>query len=337
MRLEDYDFHLPPELIAKHPTERREDSRLLVVDRKQQKITHHAFKELPTFFTSGDLVVRNISKVIPARFYIPTPAGGKIEILLLHPLENNLEWLALAKPGKKLRKISEVFHQGAELHIQPKEEGFFQIRFVLQNEKELLEWLDKNGEVPLPPYLKRRAESQDRHRYQTLYAQSAGSVAAPTAGLHFSEAILKELQTNGIAFSDVTLHVGYGTFAPLTEKELGEKKLHRERFSVPEGLMTEIADRIQKKQKVLAVGTTTLRALESAIRMGNEGFTDLFIQPGDPIYFQGSLLTNFHLPQSSLLLLVSAFAGRELIQEAYQQAISEGYRFYSFGDAMLIL
>lgn len=325
MKTGDFHYDLPPELIATHPTQRREDSRMLVVDVARGTWEHRLFREFPSFVTPDDVVVLNNSKVIKARLPMPEGSG---EVLLVEPVEESdpLRWWALVRPGRKWRVGQEQSIAGTTARV-------LEIR---HNGERLLEFaqppdLEHYGEIPLPPYLHRAAEADDAERYQTVYAQAAGSVAAPTAGLHFTPEILQRLPH---AF--VTLHVGPGTFSPVKVEEVSEHRMHEERYE----LRAETIAAMEKARRVFAVGTTVVRVLESQPSgplVAHRGRTSIFIYP--PFNFQriDALLTNFHLPGSTLLMLVSALAGRELILAAYAEAVREKYRFFSYGDCMLLL
>jgi S-adenosylmethionine:tRNA ribosyltransferase-isomerase len=325
-RLSDYQYDLPPDLIADRPTERREQSRMLVLDRTAGTITHRQFADFPSYLSLADLVVLNDSRVIPARLH---DATGKIEILLLEK-KSPLCWTAMVRPGKKMRIGAIVDVAGTQATvIEIFEDGTRLLEFASPPD------LDRHGEMPIPPYFHRAADAQDKERYQTVYARDPGSVAAPTAGLHFTEEILSSLPH---AF--LTLHVGAGTFQPVKSEDLSEHRMHCEHYTLP----AETADRInaakQQSGRIIAIGTTTTRVLESQPSgelTATSGSTKIFIHP--PYQFQkvDALLTNFHLPGSTLLMLVSALACRDFILEAYAEAIRERYRFFSYGDCMLIL
>ncbi len=324
MRTEDFFYELPEELIAKHPTRRREDSRMLVVDVAKGCWYHRAFRDFPTFVGREDLVVLNNSRVIKAR--LPLAGGG--EALLIEPVEetNRRRWWALVRPGRKWRLGMEQSVGGTTARVvEIRENGERLLEFAREPDCE------HYGEIPLPPYLHREAEAEDEERYQTVYATQAGSVAAPTAGLHFTPEILSRLPH---AF--VTLHVGPGTFLPVKAEDVSQHTMHEERYE----LLPENAQAIEKAARVFAVGTTVVRVLESqppGPLRAHRGRTAIFIHP--PFTFQrlDALLTNFHLPCSTLLMLVAALAGRELILEAYADAVREKYRFFSYGDCMLLL
>ena len=324
--LSDYQYDLPPDLIADRPAERRQDSHMMVVNRTERTITHHQFTEFPNFLNPKDLLVLNDSRVIPARLH---DATGKIEMLLLEK-RDALHWTAMVHPGRKMRIGATVEVAGTKVTVTGiEDDGTRLLEFAVPPD------LEQHGEMPIPPYFHREADESDRERYQTVYAQEPGSVAAPTAGLHFTPEILSSLPH---AF--VTLHVGAGTFQPVKSEDLSAHQMHRELYTLP----PETAARINKTKKdggrIFAVGTTTTRVLESQScgdLAGTSGTTEIFIRP--PYQFQriDALLTNFHLPGSTLLMLVSAFAGYEFIREAYEEAIREKYRFFSYGDCMLIL
>jgi S-adenosylmethionine:tRNA ribosyltransferase-isomerase len=314
MRSSELDYELPQELIAQHPPERRDASRLLVHDRASGETRHRRFDELPTELADGTLVVVNDTRVLPARLRLERPGGGEAEVLLLERLGENGTWEALARPSRKLRPGQQL---GPVELLEPLGEGRWRLR--LEGEPA--------GEAPLPPYI--REPLADPERYQTVYARSDGSAAAPTAGLHFTPELLAALDVER-----VTLHVGLDTFRPLAAETLEEHELHSERYDVEPAAW----ERIRAAERVLAVGTTTVRVLESLARGAPlSGRTDLFITPGFEFRRADALLTNFHLPRSTLLALVMAFAGVEETRRLYRLAIEERYRFYSFGDAMLLL
>ncbi len=330
-----YSYDLPPELIAKHPLAERSASRLLVVHRKSGKLEDRQFTDLPEYFEAGDCLVLNNTKVIPARLYGQRPGlPGKIEILLVRRLgETGLRWEALVRPGRKLPVDARVIlSERLEARIVAAHEGGLREVELLGEDVEAE--LERVGHVPLPPYLQRPDEVEDRQRYQTVFAKYAGSSAAPTAGPHFTPEILVRCPSR----AEVTLHVGLGTFQPLTEEHLRTGKLHSEYYEVG----AEAAATINAARRVICVGTTSVRTVESAALRGlplqeQSGDTQLFIRPGFEFRVTGAMVTNFHLPESSLLMLVSAFAGYELTMEAYRHAVRERYRFFSYGDAMLIL
>jgi S-adenosylmethionine:tRNA ribosyltransferase-isomerase len=313
MKRSELEYSLPPELIAQHPAERRDESRLLVYDRASGDVRHRVFRELPEEI-GGELVVVNDTRVVPARLRLQRPGGGDAEVLLLEPLNGAGEWEGLARPTKKLREGQRL---GPVELIEHLGEGRWRLRLNG----------DPAGEAPLPPYITEPLD--DPQRYQTVYAEREGSAAAPTAGLHFTPELLGRLEVER-----VTLHVGLDTFRPVTVDDLDEHPIHTERYSVEPAVW----ERIRAADRVLAVGTTTVRVLETLAARGSlEGRTDLFITPGFEFRRVDALVTNFHLPASTLLALVMAFAGIEETRRLYELAIEERYRFYSFGDAMLIL
>ncbi|MCS6956992.1 MAG: tRNA preQ1(34) S-adenosylmethionine ribosyltransferase-isomerase QueA [Aquificaceae bacterium] len=334
MRVEDFDYHLPEHLIAKYPAQPRHSARLMVLERKSQKIRHDIFWNLPLYLQEGDLLVFNNSKVLPARIYGRKPTGGKVEVLLTDYITRE-EWQALIG-GKGIREglkvyVAEDFQIEVLEHI---EESRFRVRLISENP---LKALDKYGRIPIPPYLKREEEPIDRIYYQTVFAQVEGSVAAPTASLHFSEELLKRLDEYRIKRTFITLHVSYGTFKPVKAERIELHQVDPEYVRVSEEAVGIIKETKEKGKRVVAVGTTVVRALETAGFEPFEGWTDLYIYPGYNFKVVDALITNFHLPKSSLLFLVCAFGGREFVLKAYNEAVKEGYRFYSYGDGMLIL
>ncbi|MCS7220075.1 MAG: tRNA preQ1(34) S-adenosylmethionine ribosyltransferase-isomerase QueA [Anaerolineae bacterium] len=340
MRTADFDYELPPELIAQTPIEPRDSSRLLVVHRKSGAFEHRVFRDLGDYLRPGDLLVCNDSRVIPARLHGRKPTGGRVEVLLLARRDERI-WQALMR-GKGLRPGARVYIEDAEgsevavaTIVAEEADGARTIEF----DRPITPLLPQVGEVPLPPYI--HEPLRDPERYQTVYARVAGSVAAPTAGLHFTPELIARLQAMGVGFAFVTLHVGLGTFRPVQAEEVEAHQMHAEWAM----LSAEVAEQIRATRsaggRCVAVGTTVVRVLETAALRGElapfSGWTDLFITPGFSFQVVDAMITNFHLPRSTLLMLVSAFAGRELILRAYQEAIRLRYRFYSFGDAMLLL
>ena len=339
MKTSDFDYELPPEYIAQSPIEPRDASRLLVLDRVSGSVSHAKFYEIGKFLHPADLLVVNETRVIPARLYgHKRPTGGRVEILLLNRREPLIWEVLVGGKGLEAGKKAEI-ESGPDAEILEVLEG---PRRLLRFQEPIEPYLQVAGHVPLPPYIRKPLEEPER--YQTIYAKRPGSAAAPTAGLHFTQRLIAELKEKGINFTTVTLHIGLDTFAPVTEENPEEHRIHTEWCQVP----SQAADTINRTHasggRIIAVGTTTVRALESAARIASEdalvvpfvGPTDLFILPGHRFRAVAAMITNFHLPRSTLLLLVSAFAGRENIMNAYRIAIDEGYRFYSFGDAMLI-
>ncbi|HUI56259.1 MAG TPA: tRNA preQ1(34) S-adenosylmethionine ribosyltransferase-isomerase QueA [Bryobacteraceae bacterium] len=352
MNLADFDYHLPAELIAQEALADRAASRMLVVYRAEGRWEDRRFREFPEFLRPGDCLVLNDSRVIPARLFgrregiRSLPIGksnpkrreylsGEVEVLLLRPVSaDGRDWEVLVRPGRKMR-VGERIRFPGELEAEVTSRGEFGERTVrFHGAGDLLDTFEKIGHVPLPPYIKRPDVAADRERYQTVYAREKGSVAAPTAGLHFTPEILEACRGRAAAVAYVTLHVGLGTFQPLHAERVEDGRLHAERYCITE----ESAAQMRASKRLVAVGTTSARTLESAWRSGEmSGETDIFIYPGFEFRAAGALLTNFHLPRTSLLLLVCAFAGTELTLAAYRHAVEEQYRFYSYGDCMLIV
>ena len=338
--VELYDYTLPQHLIAKYPASPRDSSRLMVLDRKRETIKHDRFYNLPQYLQEGDLLVINDTKVIPARLLGHKPTGGKVEVLLNRklPLENR--WLALVG-GKKIKPGLEVFiaEDLTAKVIRQVEGPLFEVE-LHSPDGNVMEKVFKYGKIPIPPYLEREEEPIDRERYQTVFAKKEGSVAAPTASLHFTDRVFKALEEKRVRVAFVTLHVGLGTFKPIKVRNILEHRVDPEYIEIPPETVEAIRETKQKGKRVIAVGTTVARTLETLALKGFKpfkGFTDLYIKPGHRFRVVDGLITNFHLPRSSLLVLVATFAGREFILRAYKEAVKEGYRFYSYGDAMLIL
>lgn len=338
MNLSDFAFELPDSLIATHPVSPRDHSRLLAVPLKSEVFSHYRFHELETLLRPGDLLVMNNTKVIPARLFGEDSGGRRFELFLLKPAATDpLRWKCLVRPGRKIKSSLQVFFpEGviAEVERHPDE---FEANFSRLPSGDFLSWLERHGLPPLPPYIKREAAAADVGNYQTVYARENGSVAAPTAGLHFTSELLEKLRARGIATAEVTLHVGYGTFSKIKVESLDEHVMHEENFSVPPGLIEKMTATKAAGNRVIAVGTTSLRALESLAEGKLSGSTRLFITPGYTFRWVDGLVTNFHLPKSTLFILVAAFMGLEKTRECYAEAVREKYRFYSYGDAMLIL
>ena len=342
MKTGDFDYELPPELIAQTPAEPRDSSRLMVVDRASGSIEHHTFRDLPRFLREGDVAVFNDSRVIPARLYGRSASGGRIELLLLRRIEPGV-WRALVRPGRRLRTGATfvVASGGSEvagevLYVQ--DDGSRTVRLADDGR------LDEIGVVPLPPYI--REPLTDSERYQTVYSRVAGSVAAPTAGLHFTPALLDELGDRGVELVFVTLHVGWDSFRPVSVEDVADHRMHAEQWELGPHAAAAISAAKREGRRVVSVGTTAVRLLEQAAAVSatdhdavapGDGWADLFIYPGYEFRVIDTLVTNFHLPRSSLLMLTSALAGRELVLRAYAEAVRQRYRFYSFGDAMLIV
>lgn len=339
MQLTDFDYHLPPERIAQHPIEPRDQSRLMVLNRKTETIEHRTFCDIIDYFEPGDTLVFNDTKVIPARLMgWKETTGAHIEVLLLKRLTGD-EWEVLVKPGKKA-KPGTVIKFGDELVCEVLRGTDFGGRIVRFSYEGIFEEiLDRLGEMPLPPYITEKLT--DKNRYQTVYAREEGSAAAPTAGLHFTTKLLDTLREKGVQCVFITLHVGLGTFRPVNVEEITEHHMHSEYYSISAEAAEVINLAKQEGRRVIAVGTTAVRTLETAAKNGRissgSGWTDIFIYPGYEYQIINALITNFHLPKSTLLMLVSALASREFILRAYELAVAKEYRFFSFGDAMLIL
>ena len=342
MKTSDFYYDLPKELIAQTPLEPRDSSRLLVLDREKQTLEHKHFYDIIDYLNEGDLLVANDSRVLPARIYgIKDETGAKVEFLLLKQVANN-RWETLCKPGKKA-KVGTKFSFGNGILratvVDVKDDGNRIVDFDC--EENFFTTLDKIGQMPLPPYI--TAELKDKERYQTVYSKELGSAAAPTAGLHFTKEMLKQLQEKGVDQAYVTLHVGLGTFRPVKEENVLEHKMHSEHYMLPAETVRKIEETKANGGRVIAVGTTTCRTLEAVATMNNgklvesDGYTDIFIYPGYTFKVLDGLITNFHLPESTLIMLVSAFLGYEKTMHAYEVAVQEQYRFFSFGDAMCIL
>ncbi len=338
MLLTDFDYDLPEERIAQTPIEPRNASRLMVLDPVKKTIAHQHFYNLGAFLMPGDLLVINDTRVIPARLIGHRPTGGKVEVFLLRRIDAN-DWEALVKPGKKARK-GDIVHFSDELSCEIIDHTDFGGRIVRFHYEGIFEEiLDRLGETPLPPYIHEKLA--DKERYQTVYSRVKGSAAAPTAGLHFTKEQLKELEVNGIKLGYVTLHVGLGTFRPVSVEKIEEHEMHEEYYSIPEATAQLIRETKAAGHRVIAVGTTSIRTLESAATgkgeiAGKSGTTNIFIYPGYDFKIVDAIVTNFHLPKSTLIMLISAFAGRKFVLDAYKTAVQEKYRFFSFGDAMYI-
>jgi len=328
----EFDYELPEELIAQAPLPERDASRLLLLPRRSGALQHRTIRELPGLLSPGDLLVVNDARVIPARLHgRKQGTGGKVELLLVEPL-GGADWLALGQSSKPLREGARVEVLGSSIEIvRVREGGELVVRLPLDGD-DLWRFLDEAGELPLPPYIRHAPGPADRERYQTIFARERGAVAAPTAGLHFTPALVEALRAQSIPVVPITLQVGPGTFLPVRVQRTEDHRMHRERYFVPE----ESARAIARAGRVIAVGTTALRTLEASEGRAGPGSTDLFISPGYQFRAIDGLLTNFHLPRSTLLMLVAAFAGLDRIREAYREAIREQYRFFSYGDAMLI-
>ena len=349
MDVRDFDFDLPAELIAQEPAAQRSAARLLHLDRSTGSIAHSTIGELPNLLQPGDVIVVNNTRVFPARLIgRRVPSGGAVECLLISRLETPSpgQWEALVHPGQKLKPGARVVFEGVHtLHAEILERRFFGrrvIRLWTDDGSAVDAAIDAIGHVPLPPYIKRGDTADDRDRYQTVFARSRGSVAAPTAGLHFTGPLLEALGARGVMVAEITLHVGYGTFQPVRVDRVEDHRLEPERYAIDDRAASLVNRALAEGRRVIAVGTTTTRTLEAVALahngriVGGEGATGLFIYPGFEFRVIRGLLTNFHLPRSSLLLLVAAFAGHDRVRDAYAAAIAARYRFYSYGDAMLI-
>ena len=342
MKIEEFDYHLPPSLIAQYPPPQRGETSLMLLQRQTGAIEHRAFGDIAQYLNPFDLLVMNNTRVLPARLIGRKETGGRVEMLLI-PSWNGIrgEWKALIKGGGKMKRGSRIrFEQGLEGEVGEVKDGIGKVSFFCQGE--VIDVLRKIGHVPLPPYIKRGDEALDRERYQTVFAERDGSIAAPTAGLHFTHALLQSLRENGVRIAMITLHVGIGTFTPVKARDLEDHIMEAEWIEISEETAREIEGTKARGRKVIAVGTTTTRALESfsngsgGVRPG-KGMTSLFIHPPYRFGVIDGLVTNLHLPKSTLVMLASAFAGKDLLMKAYQEGIRRKYRFYSYGDAMLIL
>ena len=335
MKLSDFDYNLPEELIAQYPSDKRDESRLLVLDKKSGKIEHTVFKDIINYLSPSDLLVLNDTLVFPARLIgRKKKTGGKVEVFLLREISQNRWEIIPHSAFRNPNSVDVVFGDG-ELECR-----IFEREAIFECNGDIYKMLEKYGKVPLPPYIKREANlSLDYERYQTVYAENRGAVAAPTAGLHFTKELLSNIEKKGVETAKVTLHVGYGTFKPVKAENIKEHKIEPEYYEIKESEAIKINNAVKSGKRIVAVGTTTVRTLESFTGEINaqNGYTSLFIYNGFNFRVTKSLLTNFHLPKSTLLMLVCAFAGRDMILYAYGEAIKKGYRFYSYGDAMLIV
>lgn len=339
MLLSEFDYDLPEDLIAQKPCEPRNHSRLLVVDKETGELEHRRFYELKEYLVPGDTLIFNDTRVIPARLFGSKATGGKVEVFLLTRKTGD-EWEVLVKPGKKA-KVGTVISFGEELSCEVIDHTDFGGRVVRFRFAGIFEEiLDRLGQTPLPPYIKE--ELTDKERYQTVYARERGSAAAPTAGLHFTQEMLAELKDRGVNLGFVTLHVGLGTFRPVNVETIEDHVMHREYYSVPEETAAMVNKAKSEGRRVIAVGTTAIRTLESVAKEkgkieAKSDWTEIFIYPGYAFKIVDAIITNFHLPKSTLLMLISAFSSKEVVFAAYEEAVKEKYRFFSFGDAMLIL
>jgi S-adenosylmethionine:tRNA ribosyltransferase-isomerase len=339
----DFDFELPPDLIAQEPPLERGESRMLLLDRESGAWRDSWFNQLPELLHEGDVLVLNDSRVIPARLFGARPGStGKVEVLLTEQL-SEWEWRALTRPARRMAVGQELAFTTPDVQLQATvmaagEFGERLLRFTPVDD--FFARLDELGHVPLPPYIHRQDQALDRERYQTIFARQRGSVAAPTAGLHFTPEVLERIRARGVVITYLTLHVGLGTFQPVRVPDVSEIRLHTERYSLPAKTAEEVNRAMLEDRRIVAAGTTTVRTLEHCAQIGrmepHSGTTNIFLSPGSRLNVVGALLTNFHLPQSTLLMLVSAFAGRDKTLTAYRHAVDAGYRFFSYGDCMFI-
>lgn len=348
MKLSEFKFDLPAGLIAQYPAENRDEARMMVVHRETGEIEHKVFKDILDYFDEGDTLVNNNTKVFPARLYgNKEKTGAKIEVFLLRELNAEMHlWDVLVDPARKIRVGNKLYFGENDLVAEVIDNTTSRgrtIRFLYDGEPErFYDIIDTLGETPLPRYIDRKVEETDRDRFQTIFAEHVGAVAAPTAGLHFTPQVLKRMEIKGVEVSPITLHIGLGTFRPVDVEDLTKHKMDSENFQVPDPTADLVNKSLDAKKRVCAIGTTAMRALESSVSASNrlkanEGWTDKFIFPPYEFKICNSLLTNFHQPESTLLMMAAAFGGYELIMKAYQTAIKEKYRFYSYGDCMLIL
>lgn len=349
MKLSHFNFNLPQELLAEYPSENRDECRLMVLNRKEQTIEHKYFKDLIDYFNPQDVMVLNNTKVFPARLYgNKEKTGARIEVFLLRELNSETRlWDVLVDPARKIRIGNKLYFGDDESLVAEVIDNTTSrgrtLRFLYDGSyDEFRQKLTDLGETPLPKYIKRDTEPEDELRYQTIYAKNEGAVAAPTAGLHFSKHLMKRLEIKGVDFAEITLHVGLGTFNPVEVEDLSKHKMDSEEAFITSKAVSTINQGIESKRRICAVGTTVMRALESSVsseRTLNEfrGWTNKFIFPPYEFSIANSMITNFHTPKSTLLMMVSAFAGHDFIKEAYEEAVKENYKFYSYGDAMLII
>ncbi|MBM3248139.1 MAG: tRNA preQ1(34) S-adenosylmethionine ribosyltransferase-isomerase QueA [Candidatus Omnitrophica bacterium] len=337
MKLSIFDYVLAKERIAQYPLVKRDQARLLIVDRKSKKIYRDKFCNILKYLPSDSLMVLNDTKVIPARLIGRRQTGGRVEVFLLQALSDGYSYKTLIRPLKRLNLNEKIIFNGGKISARLKDPLEKIVRFNTRNASQIL----KLGFIPLPPYIKRQPEAIDKTHYQTVYAKNKGSVASPTAGLHFTKESLSKIKKSGIRIANVTLHVNYATFNAVKEDDIRKHKMHSEEFRVPKKTISEIKNAKTSGRKIIAVGTTSFRVLETiAEGLGVKeikGETNLFVYPGYKLKLVDALITNFHLPRTTLFMLVCAFAGTDLIKRAYQEAIDKKYRFYSYGDAMLIL
>ena len=349
MKTSDFNFHLPAELLAEHPSTHRDDARLMVLNRRNQTIEHKLFKDVIDYFDENDLFIFNNTKVFPARLYgNKEKTGAKIDVFLLRELDKeNRIWDVLVDPARKIRIGNKLFFTEDESLVAEVIDNTTSrgrtLRFLYEgSHEEFRAKLTELGETPLPKYIKRAVEPEDAERYQTIYAKYEGAVAAPTAGLHFSKHLMKRMEIKGINFAEVTLHVGLGTFNPIEVEDLSKHKMESEEAMIDEENAAIINKAVDENRKICAVGTTTMRTLESSVSSNRKvspyhGWTNKFIYPPYDFGVATSMITNFHTPKSTLIMMIAAFAGKDFVMEAYEEAIREKYKFYSYGDAMLII
>lgn len=348
MKLSEFKFDLPPGLLALYPVENRDESRLMVIHKDSGEIEHKIFKDVVDYFDEGDVFVNNDTRVFPARLYgNKEKTGAKIEVFLLRELNKTMHlWDVLVDPARKIRVGNKLYFGDGDLVAEVIDNTTSRgrtIRFLYDgNDEAFYKTIDTLGETPLPKYIKRKAEPEDRERFQTIYAKHVGAVAAPTAGLHFTKSLMKRLEIKGVEITSITLHIGLGTFRAVDVEDLTKHKTDSENFEVPQATVDIVNKALDEKKRVCAVGTTSMRSLESSVSAGgrlkaNGGWTDKFIFPPFEFKICNAMITNFHMPESTLLMMAAAFGGYDLIMDAYQVAIKEKYRFSSYGDAMLII
>ncbi len=348
MKLSEFKFTLPPESLALYPSANRDESKMMVVDRAKGTVEHRLFKDIVDYFGEGDVMVVNNTKVFPARLYgNKEKTGAKIEVFLLRELNPEMHlWDVLVDPARKIRVGNKLYFGNGDLVAEVVDNTTSRgrtIRFLVDaNDDSFYKTIDSLGETPLPKYIKRKAEASDKERYQTIYAEHVGAVAAPTAGLHFTKQVMKKLEIKGVEVAPVTLHVGLGTFRAVDVEDLTKHKMDSENFVIPAETAGKVNKALDSKKRVCAIGTTSMRAIESATTANGrlkafEGWTDKFIFPPYEFKIGNALLTNFHMPESTLLMMTAAFGSYDLVMKAYKLALKEKYRFYSYGDCMLIL
>ncbi|QAR31141.1 tRNA preQ1(34) S-adenosylmethionine ribosyltransferase-isomerase QueA [Ornithobacterium rhinotracheale] len=349
MKTSDFDFKLPEKLLADRPSRFRDEAKLMVLHRDTQTIEHREFKDLIEYFDEDDVLIRNNTKVFPARLYgNKEKTGAKIEVFLLRELDPETKlWDVLVDPARKIRIGNKLFFGDDESLVAEVVDNTTSrgrtLRFLFDGTyEEYRAKLKELGTTPLPKYIKREADKEDEERYQTIYATEEGAVAAPTAGLHFSKHLLKRLEIKGVDFTEITLHVGLGTFSPVQVEDLTKHKMESERVIIPQATAERVNKALEDKKRVCAIGTTSMRAIESAVSANKrlnpyEGWTNKYIHPPYDFSIANSMVTNFHTPKSTLLMMISAFAGHDFVMKAYKEAVKKEYKFYSYGDAMLIL